>query len=971
MNIQTKNTKPTNYTPGMRIVVRDAEWVVRKSDPTVDGGYLIECEGISELVRGKEGRFLTSIENNKEFSNSSIEILDPATTKLVEDKSPNYKDSMLYMEAMLRQKVPTDEHIYFGHKAAMDTLPFQLDPTITALKQPRQRILIADAVGLGKTLEAGILMSELIRRGKGKRILVLAVKSMLTQFQKEMWSRFSIPLTRLDSAGLQKVRNRIPTNHNPFHFYDKSIISIDTLKQDVEYRHYLEQAYWDIIVIDEAHNVARRGSNSQRSRLASLLSQRSDSLIMLSATPHDGKPESFASLMNMLDATAISNEKEYEHDDFSDKGLVVRRFKKDVKDQIAKDFPERDIQTVKSQASAVEEDVYRELTALKLSTLDKGKQASQLLRVTLEKTLFSSPMACLSTVNNRIKRLEAKNDLDFADDLDSLKSFAYALERVTPENFSKYQRLLKLISDKKDGFGWKPNKKDDRIVIFTESIPTLNFLYDNLQKDLGLKEEQIGFLKGQEMSDTELMQTVEDFGKEQSKLRLLVCSDVASEGINLHYLSHKMIHFDIPWSLMVFQQRNGRIDRYGQTKQPLIRYLVTTSSNDDVRGDSRTSEVLIEKDEQAQKNIGDPSEFTGKYDQESEEEAVAEVIAESFTSGADILSDIFGDFDEPEEKSQGPMDAFLPAEIHVSDTTIETRELPSLYESDISFAEQSLEYIKRKGQRLEFHKTNSSTLSLTVNKELEQRLKQLPPEVYPQDDQFVLTNDIDQMSNEIAESRGQQHAWPRKNYLWQLHPVMEWLNDKVLSAFGRHHAPLIRVPHKMANNNTAFILNAIYPNRKSHPIINDWVVVNFNNDQFDSFERFEQFAEQLNLKKDKLSNPAKTDNTEMQQSLLKKAITKASEYFQTIRKEKESKIDHKLQKQIDALEALRDKRVKQLAFSFEQTGGIQQIVEDKKQKEQKRIEQLFDDYIQWIEDTMTTENTPYIQLIAVFTGNEE
>jgi len=394
--------KLITYAPGMRIVVRDAEWIVRRADPSADGGYLIECEGLSELVRGKEGRFLTSIENDPAIGAKPIEILDPATTKLVEDRSSNYRGTLLYIESLLRQRVPTDENIHFGHQAAMDPLPFQLDPTLTALKQPRQRILIADTVGLGKTLEAGILMSELMRRGKGKRILVLAVKSMLTQFQKEMWNRFSIPLTRLDSSGLQRVRNKIPTNHNPFHFFDKSIISIDTLKQDIEYRHYLEQAYWDIIVIDEAHNVAERGSNSQRSRLAKLLASKSDSLIMLSATPHDGKPESFASLMNMLDATAISNPKEYKHEDFNEKGLVVRRFKKDVKDQIAKEFPERQIETIRSNATAVEEDAYRELLDANFGSLDKssegGQNHSRLFRVTLEKALFSSPMACLSTV---------------------------------------------------------------------------------------------------------------------------------------------------------------------------------------------------------------------------------------------------------------------------------------------------------------------------------------------------------------------------------------------------------------------------------------------------------------------------------------------------------------------------------------------------------------------------------------------
>jgi SNF2 family DNA or RNA helicase len=140
-------------------------------------------------------------------------------------------------------------------------------------------------VGLGKTITCGILLSELIRRGKGKRILVVAVKSLLTQFKKEMWSRFTIPLTRLDSVGLQRVRNHIPTNHNPFHYFDRSIISVDTLKQDNEYGVHLENAHWDILVIDEAHNVAERGeSASQRAKLARLLASRSDSLILLSAT---------------------------------------------------------------------------------------------------------------------------------------------------------------------------------------------------------------------------------------------------------------------------------------------------------------------------------------------------------------------------------------------------------------------------------------------------------------------------------------------------------------------------------------------------------------------------------------------------------------------------------------------------------------------------------------------------------------
>ncbi|HZC22632.1 MAG TPA: ATP-dependent helicase, partial [Candidatus Binatia bacterium] len=206
------STSIATLAPGLRVVIRDEEWLIRRVDHSSDGGYLLYCDGISELVRGRAAEFLTKLEDE-------IAFLDPADTVLVHDSSSHFNNTFLYLEAQLRRSTPNDSQIYLGHRAVMNLVPYQLDPALQALKQPRQRILIADAVGLGKTLEAGILATELIQRGRGRRILVITLKSMLTQFQKEFWSRFTIPLVRLDSVGLQRVRNNIPSNHNPFNFY--------------------------------------------------------------------------------------------------------------------------------------------------------------------------------------------------------------------------------------------------------------------------------------------------------------------------------------------------------------------------------------------------------------------------------------------------------------------------------------------------------------------------------------------------------------------------------------------------------------------------------------------------------------------------------------------------------------------------------------------------------------------------------
>ena len=768
------------FAPGARVVVRDAEWLVRKVDRTSTGGQALNVIGISELVKDKEAIFLTEIDKN-------IEILDPAETNLVPDKSSSYQASLLYMESLLRQTPPTDENLYIGHQAAMDSVPYQLDPAIQALQQPRQRILIADAVGLGKTLACGILVSELIRRGKGKRILVLAVKSMLTQFQKEMWSRFTIPLVRLDSVGIHRVRSRIPTNHNPFYYYDKSIISIDTLKQDAEYRTYLENAYWDIIVIDEAHNVAERGKgSSQRARLAKLLSGRSDTLIMLSATPHDGKARSFASLMNMLDPTAIANPDDYGPEDI--KGLFIRRFKKDIQEQVENAFKERKISRAYCEATDAEEMAFDVFSDLKFEKLDQRKGAGQLFKTTLEKALFSSPAACLVTIKNRINRLQKDNDPDAEKDIVQLEDLAAAVELITPEEFSKYQKLLSVVRDKNHGHGWTGKDTKDRLVIFTERIETLRFLHEHLPKDLNLKDKQVEILHGS-MPDVDQQRIVEDFGKEEAPIRLLIASDVASEGINLHYLSHRLIHFDIPWSLMVFQQRNGRIDRYGQEQTPYILYLVSQSENNKIKGDMRILELLIRKDEEAVKNIGDPSALMGVYDIDEEEKITAETI-ESGKSEAEFDQDLT-------QKAQETFDplALLMGEATPSagqDAEDKTRSMPTLYADNYHYLKEAIDHLRQSETLQTDFVDDEQQIILTATKDLKHRLRySMPREIWPGDDTFVLSADREVIQDEIKRSRKDENAWPRIHYLWQHNPVVEWINDKVVAGFGRHEAPVL------------------------------------------------------------------------------------------------------------------------------------------------------------------------------------
>ena len=963
------------YIPGMRVEIRDAEWRIQRVDRSSDGGYLIVCDGLSELVRAKSAQFLTKLEQN-------IRILDPAQTELVDDLSDGYMAGQLYIDTALRQTPPVDNKIHIGHKAAMDTLPFQLDPTIQALNQPRQRILISDAVGLGKTLEAGILVSELIRRGRGKRILVLAVKSMLGQFQQEFWQRFTIPLVRLDSIGLQRVRNEIPTNHNPFHYFDKAIISIDTLKQTLEYRHYLEQAYWDIIIIDEAHNVAKRSNQSQRYKLAELLSTRSDTLIMLSATPHDGKAESFASLMNMLDPTAIANPKEYQHEDFRDKGLVIRRFKKNIADQLSTHFPEREIKTVQVAASPEEEHAFTELMNARFHTLDGKRQSgAQLFRTTLEKALFSSPAACISTLDNRLKRLQSRElNADIQDDISTLEGLRLALSAITSKSFSKYQLLLDLLKqDSSKSLGWQPKQSDDRLVIFTESLETLAYLEEHLPTDLKLKKNQLAVLRGT-MRDSELIQIVEDFGKDSSPIRLLLCSDVASEGINLHHLSHRMIHFDIPWSLMVFQQRNGRIDRYGQTKAPQIRYLMTLSDQKMVRGDQRILEVLVEKDEQAGRNIGDPSEFMGVYSVKEEEAKVAAAIEQE--KDPDDISDIFADlFADNVEKSETGLEPFVSNQQATNHNDLKgvIGDIPNLVPDDLSYAHAALAWIKqqedqkRRGVPVQFDVDLAKRqIDFTATHDLQQRLKFLPREARTENDRFILTDDKTQIQQTIKNARdGDNDLFSSLHYLWQQHPVMEWLMTRVQDGFGRHTAPVIRIPSQLEADEHCFIIQGGFPNKRGQALIQQSLAILVQGDQITVETQLADILKEFKLQGDKIPNKAiEEGDCSIQSGLLPKLVQHVRTSLKKTRDKIQADKNHQLQEYLAELEALRNKHLGQLELELSRSDQPEVFKQKRKQDRMHHIERVFKEYKHWLEETQHTEDDPYIQIVAVITGQE-
>ncbi len=819
-----KGQNGTPPTPGQRVMCRDAEWLVTRVMPYTMTGqrehhFAIYCVGADSLVRGHEAIFLTQLDE--------LVPVDPRDTELIPDRSSGHRLSRLFLEARLRRMPATGIEPDLKGMGVFQEMPFQVETVRHALRQLRPRLLLADAVGLGKTIEVGMILTELMRRNRANRILVLAKKSMLAQFQAELWNRFTIPLVRLDSEGIARLRLRIPAGKNPFEVYRRIIISMDTLKNVARYEHFLKSTRWDVVVIDEAHNVAGASipERNQSYRLARLLSRRADSMLLTTATPHNGKRETFGRLISLLDPAIIPdpNLREYGPQEISQ--FFKMRFKEDIRDQAGEMLSERRViplERTSRQASEKEERIFSILSDMRRAAMGKqeGKQArasSGLITYGLYKTFLSSPEACAATADKRISNL-----ITHAPDSPEL-AWIQRLKETIASLFLGESTRFKLLLQALHDIGWKGEKSAHRVLVFTESRRTQDALAAAISKAYGLPfslkhekqpQQTIAAIHGG-LPDVHLMKTVEAFATASSPIRMLIATDVASEGINLHHACHQVIHYDLPWSIITLVQRNGRIDRLGQKYPPELRYLLVDTKQTTLAGDRDIFQRLISKVEEINRLRQSGESVLKLYDQEKEEAFVAE---EGLLKGN---AKIFDQASANESAEAATLEKILreacamgasPGEPQqaqdAGDSRAEEGGRARLF-SDRDFLLEGYRYLrKHSDQQYRPLEVTDQTITLNPPPDLKRRLgapdKQgdvifgataIPAEAWPEDGYFKLTHLPDRMQMAIEAARNTSGHWAGEQFCSERHPILQWLAERLVMEIPKGAAPMVGTPH--------------------------------------------------------------------------------------------------------------------------------------------------------------------------------
>lgn len=526
-------------------------------------------------------------------------------------------------------------------RLSFEPRPYQMVPLILALKQERIRLLISDDVGIGKTLESLLIAKELIDRREINRFAVVCLPHLCEQWQNEIKDKFGLDAEIIRSSTVSRLEKRLRPDQNIFRDIPFQVISIDFIKQDNRRNVFLDHCP-DFVIVDEAHTCAKPvGANKYQQQRYRLLKDLSDKpgqqLVLLTATPHSGQTEEFQSLIGLLDPKfghyQLQTAKEREELSH----YFVQRRRADIKHYLGGEvvFPERvqidnDDYTYKP--------VYRDLLAdlieyvkngiQRASTADRRKQRYiywDLLA--LMRGVMSSPDAGISMLQNKIdKRSDASeqntDDTDekvyvFNDPLKDLLTgddvVPEALEQVNNADRRKFRDFIKILNE------IKATDSDEKVrqaleivrfslssgmnpIVFCQYIQTADYvgryISEHLANDRKYKKVAVDVITSR-LADEERKMKIDELVRTEA--HVLVCTDCLSEGVNLQQGFEAVIHYDLPWNPNRLEQRNGRIDRFGQTS-PTVLISTLHSKNNPV--DDIVLNVLYKKQEEIRRKLG-------------------------------------------------------------------------------------------------------------------------------------------------------------------------------------------------------------------------------------------------------------------------------------------------------------------------------------------------------------------------------
>ena len=507
---------------------------------------------------------------------------------------------------------------------------------------PRVNLLVADGVGLGKTIEGGLVIQELLLRHHARTVLIVCPASLCLKWKTEMAEKFGLDFRVIDSQMLRELRRSRGLGANPFRVFPKMIVSMDWLKRPramglirdvLPADPHTYPRRFDLLLIDEVHQVAPAGRgryalDSQRTTAIREIAPHFEHRLFLSATPHNGYTESFTALMAMLDPQRFAPTVMPKPEVLA--GSIVRRLKSDITlPDGSPRFARRVVVPLEVTYPPEEEQVHADLNRYaelrRNEAKSKGaKGTADLVTLLLKKRLFSSPAAFASTLElhretlrsapkaatreAEVRDLFDRLEEEFPDEDSALRAEEEALVAAarhagvaTPEQLELLERLTTWAEANRGrpdaktarlldwieatccptGSRTKRNWNDERVIVFTEYRATQIYLHQLLEAR-GLGGDRLALMYGG--MDTEARERIKaEFQHDPSlrPLRVLLATDAASEGIDLQRHCHQLVHVEIPFSPTKLEQRNGRIDRHGQpAPEVLIHHFVSAGWKD-------------------------------------------------------------------------------------------------------------------------------------------------------------------------------------------------------------------------------------------------------------------------------------------------------------------------------------------------------------------------------------------------------